>query len=775
MNMKSLPTLLVLALFANVGHAAETKPAPTPAPEPFRGSLFSGTIRAREKENGKDAITAMRGLAVTFGADRRAHLCFDADLMRVSLAWTGDFLEFGSTQTKIEWPPPPQVKGTALFSTKALPGWGTADAKLADPRKNKQGPLSADWAKYRGLYRNGDDVIFSYTVGTTAVLEMPGFKEIGGKPFFTRTIEVGPSEKALVVMVASLPDGPTPDIEKFSKGNGKQQAQILSAGVTNAVLAAVSAELPEGKLSANEKDGVITLLIPAREKPARFTLIIGRAATNGPEDALPVLMSALSHRSADLTQLAKGGAPKWESLVTQGVVSTNSGPYVVDHLVEPDKNPWNAKMYFGGFDFFPDGRAAICTFHGDVWIVSGIDDKLAKLTWKRYATGLFQALGVKVVDGKVFVTGRDQITRLHDLNGDGEADFYENFNNDTIITANYHEFCLDLQTDSAGNFYFAKGAPWPPNVESPHQGTLIKVSKDGATMEVVATGLRAPNGMGIGPRDEITVSDNEGHWMPTSKLNLVKPGGFYGMMQTAQRNPPPKAQDEPLCWLPKGMDNSSGGQVWVSSKKWGPFDGQMLFMSYGKGTLFHVMPEHVDGADQAGMVQFPLKFPSGTMRGRFHPKDGQLYTSGLRGWQTSGVRDGAFNRVRYTGEPIHTPFAMAVQKNGVKITFTNPLDASAANPENWSAEQWNYKWTANYGSPHFSVAEPEKKVHDKLVVKSVQIAADKKTVFVEITDLKRCDQLKIKFNLKAADGTPISQEIFSTVHKLGADQKLSAK
>ena len=102
-----------------------------------------------------------------------------------------------------------------------------------------------------------------------------------------------------------------------------------------------------------------------------------------------------------------------------------------------------------------------------MWLVSGLDEKLNKLTWKRYATGLFQPLGLKVVKNTIYVLGRDQITRLHDLNQDDEADYYENFNNDTVVTANYHEFCLDLHTDREGNFYFAKGAPWEPEVTSP--------------------------------------------------------------------------------------------------------------------------------------------------------------------------------------------------------------------------------------------------------------------------------------------------------------------
>src|SRR6266446_1124657 len=98
----------------------------------------------------------------------------------------------------------------------------------------------------------------------------------------------------------------------------------------------------------------------------------------------------------------------------------------------------------------------ISTLGGDVWIVSGIDQSLTKLHWRRFATGLYQAVGLKIINGEIYVLGRDQITRLHDLNGDGEADFYENFNNASIVTERQDECNLGLETDSEGNFYFSK-------------------------------------------------------------------------------------------------------------------------------------------------------------------------------------------------------------------------------------------------------------------------------------------------------------------------------
>ena len=65
--------------------------------------------------------------------------------------------------------------------------------------------------------------------------------------------------------------------------------------------------------------------------------------------------------------------------------------------------------------------------------------------------------------------------------------------------------------------------------------------------------------------------------------------------------------------------------------------------------------------------------------------------------------------------------------------------------------------------------------HDKVEVKAVRLSADKKTVFLEIPDLKPCDQMKIKFSIAAADGALVSQEIYNTIHKLGPEKKLAAK
>src|SRR5262249_1483870 len=123
------------------------------------------------------------------------------------------------------------------------------------------------------------------------------------------------------------------------------------------------------------------------------------------------------------------GSGRWQpGLETVGQVAPDSGPFAIDTLTAPYDNPWNALMFLSGVDFTSDGAAYVCSIHGDVWKVTGIDESLKKLRWQRFATGLFQPLGLKVVNDRVHVLGRDQITVLHDENGDGEADFYQNFN-----------------------------------------------------------------------------------------------------------------------------------------------------------------------------------------------------------------------------------------------------------------------------------------------------------------------------------------------------------
>jgi len=396
---------------------------------------------------------------------------------------------------------------------------------------------------------------------------------------------------------------------------------------------------------------------------------------------------------------------------------------------------------------------------GDVSDGSG---KIPLSDWS--ATPLF-------VNDTVYVLGRDQITRLHDLNHDGEADFYENFNNDAPCSANYHGFAMDLATDRAGNFYYTRaGQRMSPAL--PDHGALLRVSRDGSKLDPIAAGLRAANGMAIGPDDLITVGDNQGNWTPSSKINVVRTGGFYGYMPHVKSagGPARSDYDPPLCWIPYSLDNSSGSQVWTTDagNRFGPLSNRLLHTSYGMASLMLLTMQPVDkgkGLYQGGVIPVPLKFDSGVMRGRMNPKDGQLYLCGLRGWQTAGARDGTLCRVRYTGKPLYLPTDTNVGNNEINLTFARPLDpATAEDPGSYGVEQWNYRWSKDYGSPDYSVKDPSKQGRDEVAVASAKLSPDRKTVALSIPDLRPVMQMSIRVNVDAADGTTIDHTVYLTIH-----------
>ena len=675
----------------------------------------------------KDNVTP-KGLVIRVDKERQAYVLFDTELLRVTAAWTGGWLQLAGRAYADDSNDYPWKGGELSFSTSVGPGWAKGE-QLADPRpKPADGPLPADWARFRGVYLNGEHVVLSYTVGAVPVLEMFGVEKRGESVAFTRTLELGPTRDPLTFVLASdVPEG-----QNFG-------TSVIGMGLVNF-------ETREGKR--------LCILPPIPERITMKVLILSRKIEG---DWTNVSVEKLE-------PLTKGGASRWtEPVTTVGAVGKGPGPYVVDTLTAPEQNPYKSWLRFTGLDFFPDGRAALCTWSGDVWIVSGIDAGLEKLTWKRHAAGIGQPMGLKIVDGKVLTVSRDQITRLHDLNGDGEADYYECVNNGIKLTTNFHEFCFDLQTDAEGNFWCTKGSPiWAGSLRSTdHSGSVCKISKDGATLEIVATGLRAPNGLGISPEGEVFCTDNQGNWVPECPINLIKSGGFYGFVQ---KDHAAREREKPITWIPMTVDKSSGGLVWVPDERWGLPKGSMILNSYDCSVSL-VLRETCGGVEQGGVVRFPFKFPSGVMRGRFNPVDGQLYVAGLRGWSSSAAKDCAFQRVRYAGGPVCLPVKVVTRKGGLDVTFSGALDAaSVADAENVGAVGFNVVRTGNYGSNEFSLKDPKKSGRDPVEIRATKLQSDGKTVSLEMPELRPMTNLVLKFRLKGADGAPVQIELDYTLH-----------
>ena len=744
-----------LALFSLVSFSEAASFKPT-----FHGPALGTAVRLP----GGPKYDAFRGIIVRLDESSTASVVFDADTMRMAAGWTEGGLKLQGLPFSGGHGQFPVMTGSTLFQVRNAPGWSKGGS-LAEPRTGggtpPLGPLPRDWAKFRGWYLHGDQVIFSYTVGQAQVLDSPRLVSDAGRKVIARTIEIkGDGKPSQMVVADSDKIEVNGEAAKFSGS-----AACIVGGPKGAKFEVVGDQL--------------VLSLPAFSDTQRLQLAVWKS--DG-KDTVAVRKSLGT--AAELAKLTKGGPTLWskEPIVTKGMISTDTtSAFVVDQLTLP-KNPYGGNMRIGGFDFFADGTsAALSTWDGEVWIVRGIDDKLEKLEWKRFAAGLHEPLGLKIVDDVIYTVADDQITRFHDQNGDGEADFYENFNNDWDLTSGFHAFCFDLHTDKEGNFYFAFGCPVRGGGRSfermgRHHGAIIRVSPDGKKMERYATGLRAPNGIGVSPTGQVTAGDNEGTFVPRCPIHWVEQGEFLGVVDAAadykeMKTTPTVAQLRgdrkqhldaseaplPLVWLPKNVDNSGGGQVWVTSDRWGPLKGEMLHMSYGTSSIYLVLKEAQGDVIQGGVVKLPVKFTSSAMRACFNKLDGQLYVTGLRGWQTNAVKPGGFDRVRFTGKPLHLPVGLKVKKGGVEITFSEPLDKeAAADPDNYSVDTSNIRWSQDYGSKDYD--------RNEHLVDDAMLLADGKTVYLEIEDFRPAHQMKIGFNIKSADGTKLRNTIWNTVH-----------
>jgi len=683
---------------------------------------------------------AYKGIAVRLDegpggvSEGNAWMVFDHDLMRVAGGWTGKgFIDWDGILLNDKHETYPRTIGKLHFETPVAPAWANPEnGSFQDPRftardGRKFGPLPTKWTRYKGIYQNGSNIIISYGVGNANILERLGMENMNDKTVFTRTLNISPSATALKLRVA--PEG--------------TKVAVKGAGA-----------------KLKNSDGFVVLEV-AKGKSVALKLLIANSGMLGLDE-----FAEQTPAPESLEKYTKGGALRYpQELTTVIVKGDDKGPIAVDELTPPFDNPWRSRMKLSGIDFLKDGNSAVaCTTDGDIWSITGLTDDSGKLTWKRIASGLFQPLGIKVVQDKVYVICRDQLVRLQDLNGNGETDFYENFNSDHQVTDHFHEFAMGLQADDAGNFYYAKSGRHAREALVPQHGTLLKVSKDGSHTDIIAKGFRAANGVCINPDGSFIVTDQQGNWNPTNRVNWVEGDNkFYGNMWGYD---PPKdstrtAMEKPMVWIDMEFDRSPSELLWVDSKKWGPLAGGLLSFSYGFGKVQLVLPQKVDGQRQAGVVDLPgVDFPTGIMRGRFNPDDGQLYVCGMSAWGTSQMmQGGGLYRLRYTDKPLSVPVQLSAQEDGILLTFASELNlASAEDIKNFEIQTWHLVRSSRYGSERYNTKTLE--------IGNVVVSKDGKSIKILLPEIQPVDVMTISYKLKDTKGNHFTGKVQNTIHNL---------
>jgi cytochrome c len=390
----------------------------------------------------------------------------------------------------------------------------------------------------------------------------------------------------------------------------------------------------------------------------------------------------------------------------------------------------------GGMDFLSDGRMVVSTWDpaGSVYIVDGVHSgDSTKMSVKRIAFGLAEPLGLKVVNDTIYVMQKQEMTRLIDSDNDDLIDEYQTLTDQWEVSANFHEFGFGLEYKE-GYFYATLatainpgGASTQPQIQD--RGKVIKVNKNTGETEFIASGLRTPNGIGIGYNGELFVADNQGDWLPSSKIVHITPGAWYGSRSVDPEGTKELKEKPPVVWLPQDeIGNSPSTPSYINV---GPYKGQMIHGEVTHGGVKRVFVEEVDGELQGCVFRFIQGLEAGVNRLCWGP-GGDLYIGGIGNpgnWGQSGKLHYGLQRLKYNGKSTFEMLAVRAKTNGVEIEFTEALQGTDGwNPAHFTVKQWYYKPTIEYGGPKLD--------ERKLEIVSSTVSDDRKKVFLELIGMK---------------------------------------
>jgi hypothetical protein len=460
------------------------------------------------------------------------------------------------------------------------------------------------------------------------------------------------------------------------------------------------------------------------------------------------------------------------ALVSGQPITTVHPDFNISTLRPPGFNP-----QVSGLDFLPDGRLVVSTWEGfgntkgSVYLVSNAQTgDVSKITYKKFASNLNEPLGVKVVGGQIYLLQKDQLSWLPDKNNDGVADTVQKVAGGWTVqpgAAKNLEFAMGLvYRDSV--FYAGLAIAYPfGSTETKERGCIIQISTKTGGFTPYACGTRTPDGLVLGPEGELFTTENQGNWVPSSKLLEVKQGRFFGVHAPASGGGPGPFDNvpvtPPVLWMDHGNISISPTQpAYLTS---GIYQGQMVAGDNNLGTLQRYFLEKVGGDYQGCIFRFSGGLEAAGHRIIVGP-DGALYVGGLGtpewgGWDWAG-KDYGLQRMVPNGKKVFDWLAVrSMGATSMELEFTTPIGSGADQAANYKVQQWAYIPVADYGAG--------KQATENLTVTSAAVSADKMRVTLVIPGLKLKDAVYIKLsNITGQDNSaPWSTESWYTLNAFG--------
>lgn len=674
--------------------------------------FFSTVVDAR----GYGITDNLAPRALVFPLGNNVYLAYDLDLLRVMAVWQADGDPFADAGMAVNSYPYqlkkvgggqgrlPKPKGALWFQTGRYPGVGVEGVLpdlFVDPRPPNinpdevgRGGLDPGFVRFRMLNVWPAVKLEYYLDGDVQVFENFALNARG----LTRRFRVAPHEKPLYVVLA------------------EKKVRCLLAG----------------RAAIEQRDERMLCVIPPSDQPETIEVTFLKA------------MTALSGRSVS--------GKRWPDAVRLSMPSEKTaGAFLLEHLPLPVENPWNRAVRNAGIDFFNDGRIAMVTFDGDVWLGDGCAGN--KITWTRFASGLHEPLSIKVHHETMYVFDRNGVWRLRDQNNDGEADGHELFSAMFDQTAETREFVESIAVEQDGSVVVSRGGQ---QRSSRTAGAIIRIAPDGDSFETIAEGFRHPF-FGYDPvSGAMACTDQQGNFVPSTPVHFIRKGDYGG-------HPVAKADEgrpitPPLTWVPHQVCGSAMDVVWWQENP--------VLLSYNPPRILQLHLDMDEFARQGGATAFDLPLAElPILKGAVNPIDNALYLSGFRIWGTVARQNSFLARVRRNPEQVRSlPIEVRAERRGVLLRFETPLGDAAVSPASYTVRRWNYQRSNSYGSANYKL-DGSKGV-DELIVASVAVSKDRRAVFLGVRDMQEAMQIEVVYRIASRNGVEINRQTHLTAHLL---------
>lgn len=434
-----------------------------------------------------------------------------------------------------------------------------------------------------------------------------------------------------------------------------------------------------------------------------------------------------------------------------------------DRLTEDDyypittfEVPEEVVLEAGAVQLMPDGKLAVATRRGEIWMVENpLAESVPASSFKLFAEGLHEPLGLTERDGWLYVTQRPDVSRLRDTDGDGVADEFEVVADGWQISGDYHEYAFGSKFDSNGDIWVVLCLTGSFSSDVPYRGWCVRVTPEGETVPT-CSGIRSPGGIGANLAGDIFYTDNQGPWNGTCHLKHLVPGKFVGhpggfrWYELAEsvlgpRPTEPKSESRSLIQAERipefevpaimfpydKMGKSASGVTCDSSEgKFGPFQGQLFVSDQSASTVMRVFLEQVQGHYQGACFPFRSGLASGNVATEILPQGAMIVGGTNRGWGSVGPKPFALERINWSGRVPFEIQEMRVTQTGFELQFTKPVDpATASDVESYRMTTYTYIYQSAYGSPEVDHTEP--------TIAAARASPDGMTVKLTVDGLQR--------------------------------------